>query len=364
MRTHVRVLVLALCATAGYCQEVKPDEESPTPAGYTWKHLQFTGLADVYFENDFNHPGSHQAQLRFFDYRTGQLALSMLKLGIEKSDSVFGFRVDVGTGQAFRAMHAFDPAPRGFRYFEQMYLSAKPKSAHGLEIDIGQFVGPATAEVVETNSNWNYSRSLIFSWATPTYHMGLRATVPVTKELNVGVMLVNGWNNLWNEPKFQTGGLNASWTKKHYSLAHTFYDGRSNQGMRKLNDTVLAVTPNARVNASLTADCGRLEKPSGPTDRWFAAVLGAHVQVASKIAVSPRIGWYSDRGGATTGMNQILKVFTLTGEYQYSKRYLSRLEFRHDQSSQPFYDYGAQSGASRSMNTLTLGVIAVLTPAK
>jgi len=35
---------------------------------------------------------------------------------------------------------------------------------------------PAGAEVIESNANWNYSRSLLFSWAIPYYHMGFRAT--------------------------------------------------------------------------------------------------------------------------------------------------------------------------------------------
>ena len=35
----------------------------------------------------------------------------------------------------------------------------------GLQIDFGKWVTPNGAEVIETNQNWNYSRSLLFSWA-------------------------------------------------------------------------------------------------------------------------------------------------------------------------------------------------------
>jgi len=91
--------------------------------------------------------------------------------------------LDAGFGETLRFIHSADPAPKGFRYIEQMYLILKPKHAHGTEVDFGEFVTSAGAEVIEANSNWNYSRSLLFALATPYYHSGFRASVPVAKSL-------------------------------------------------------------------------------------------------------------------------------------------------------------------------------------
>jgi hypothetical protein len=69
-------------------------------------------------------------------------------------------------------------------------------NAGGLEVDFGEFVTAAGAEVIETNANWNYSRSLLFAWAIPYYHFGLRGAVPVGSHFTGGVQVVNGWNNI------------------------------------------------------------------------------------------------------------------------------------------------------------------------
>ncbi len=47
-----------------------------------------------------------------------------------------------------------------------------------MQIDAGKFVTPIGAEVIESQDNWNYTRSTLFGYAIPFYHTGLRATVP------------------------------------------------------------------------------------------------------------------------------------------------------------------------------------------
>ena len=84
-------------------------------------------------------------------------------------------------------IHAAETAPSVFRNIEQAYISFKPAQAKGLQLDFGKFVTAAGAEVIETKDNWNYSRSLLFSWAIPYYHFGLRAVMPLGKHFNAGV---------------------------------------------------------------------------------------------------------------------------------------------------------------------------------
>ena len=38
--------------------------------------------------------------------------------------------------------------------------------------DAGKFVTPIGAEVIESQDNWNYTRSILFGYAIPFYHLG------------------------------------------------------------------------------------------------------------------------------------------------------------------------------------------------
>ena len=49
--------------------------------------------------------------------------------------------------------------------------------------------------MIESQDNWNYSRSVLFGYAIPFYHVGLRATLPVTDKVSLAGYAVNGWNN-------------------------------------------------------------------------------------------------------------------------------------------------------------------------
>ena len=64
-----------------------------------------------------------------------------------------------------------------------------------MQWDAGKFVTPLGAEVIESQDNWNYTRSILFGYAIPFYHLGVRATVPVTDKVTIAGYLVNGWNN-------------------------------------------------------------------------------------------------------------------------------------------------------------------------
>ena len=78
----------------------------------------------------------------------------------------------------FDIIHAGNRDPNAWKYFKQAYISFKPKWLHGIEIDAGEFVTSAGAEVIETNQNFNYSRSLLFTWAIPLLPHGIPGAVP------------------------------------------------------------------------------------------------------------------------------------------------------------------------------------------
>ena len=300
----------------------------------------------------------------------------MAKLSLSHSPDPVGFQVDFGFGRAFEIIHANEPdnAPSFLRNIEQAYVSLKPAKWKGVEIDFGQFVTSDGAEVIETQGNWNYSRSLLFAWAIPYYHFGLRTSFPVGKHFTGGVMVVNGWNNLEDNNSGKTLMFTGAYVAKSFTLTQNFHFGpensNTNKGWRYLYDTTLLLTPNSKFNAYINFDYGQnrqyLNDGEGTItnslSKWYGVALATKFQPNSKWAVTPRIEWFKDRDGFSTGVSQDVKEFTLTGEYKMVEGLLGRLEYRHDWSNQPFFDRGENPASIKYMDTVTLGVVAFFGP--
>lgn len=341
---------------------------TPPPSAWTKNGVDIYVLGDVYGDINFNHPAAGYNNLYNFDDKANQVHLNFAKVSLEKASGVFGFRVDAGTGRTLDLISANDDAPRGFRYLEQMYVEFRPPKAHGLQIDFGKFVTSAGAEVIESNSNWNYSRSLLFVLAIPYYHFGARATIPVNKVFSAGVQLVNGWNSLGTNNGFETLGLVGTFTIKKAVWANTYYVGNQREGLvdahRQVFDTNLVLTPNGKTQIYLNADYGS-DKPKGSSRQEWVGVEGAaRFQVSNRFALAPRVGVFNDMDGWSTGVVQTVKEITMTGEMKIHEGLISRLEYRRDMSDQPYFDRGAGLMVAKNQTTLALSLIAFFGPKK
>src|SRR5258708_30516621 len=101
-----------------------------------------------------------------------------------------------------------DPGGLGFtQYLKEDYFSYLAPVGSGLQVDVGKFVTPMGAEVIESKDNWNYSRGLLFSYAIPYYHFGVRAKYTFNPKYNVTGFIVNGWNNVVDNNTGKTYGF-------------------------------------------------------------------------------------------------------------------------------------------------------------
>ena len=200
--------------------------QTPTPApAWSLGPIDFSGLIDGYYGENLNNPSTRSNQLYNYDVEARQFSLNMVRLSMAHSPDPVGFEVDFGFGKAFTIIHSGASEPRVFDYIEQAYVSFKPKKAKGLEIDFGEFVSSAGAEAIESNANWNYSRSLLFALAVPCYHFGLRTSFPAGKHFTGGVQLVNGWNNIEDNNSGKTLGLTGTLTYTGLAWTNTWYTG-------------------------------------------------------------------------------------------------------------------------------------------
>lgn len=377
-RSYSIALCVALTAGMGWSQTSgttspappAPSQTPPAPAAtpYVLGPVTFSGLLDVYYDLNFNHPASGFNGLRNFDEKANQFSLNMMELTAEHSADPLGFRIDLGFGRAFDTIHATEQAPNIFRYLKQAYVSVKPPKAGGLQIDFGEFVTAAGAEVIETTSNWNYSRSLLFAWAIPYYHFGLRASMPVGKHFTGMVHLVNGWNNVEDNNSGKTVGLSGAFTSSKVTWTHTYHVGPektgTNKGYRQLYDTTLLLTPHPKASAYVNFDYGT-EKNIGPgRQRWVGVAVAARYQATSIFALTPRVEWYNDADGFTTGTRQKVKEFTMTGEFKTGDALVTRLEYRRDFSDTAFFERGSTPGGHKSQTTLLVGLVAYFGPKK
>ena len=372
---------LTLAAATVHAQDASTTTQAPAapapaaaaapapPSPFTHWGTDFSFLLDGYVDKNFNDPPSGFNGLRNFDFRADTAHINMGKITIDHGPAPVGFHLDVGFGQTFDVIHAADRAPDAFKYFEQAYVSFKPKSWHGVEVDAGEFVTSAGAEVIETNGNWNYSRSLLFSWAIPYYHFGIRTSFPVGQHFTGGVQVVQGWNNIYDNNSGKTIGLNGAYAWKKVTWTNVYYGGpeksHTNAGIRHLFDSTVLVNQNDKLSYYVNFDYGRdgTDKKNGiAAAQWTGIAGAARYAIGKKYAIATRLEIFDDADGFSTGTVQKVKEFTLTGEYKMASWLLSRFEFRNDWSDQPFFE--TNGAPSHHQPTVLLGMVAFFGPKK
>jgi hypothetical protein len=355
-------LIGLAAAITSWAQDQSSSPAPAAPPAWSAGGFAFGGLLDGYYDVNFNHPADRTNQIRVFDVRANQFALNVAKFSVEHAADPVGVRVDLGFGRGMDLFHFNEPDFTAMKYVEQAFVSWKPAKAKGFQADFGKFVSSCGAEVFETNSNWNYSRSLLYGWAQPFYHFGLRTSMPLSNHFSAGVQVVNGWNNVEDNNTGKTVGLTGTFTSQKVSWTNTYYVGPekkdTNDGLRHCYDSVLLLTPNSKLNAYLNFDYVVDKMVLGGENRWVGIAGAARYQANSWFALSPRLEWFNDADGFNTGTAQQLKEFTLTGEFKLAKGLLTRLEYRRDWSDQLFFNRGNELANHKSQDTVLVGVVA------
>ncbi len=355
--------------------ETTPAAAPAAATSPTWSVglLDFSGYIDGYYSYNANRPSNaangQTNDLYNFNDKTDQFNLSAAKLTINHDADPVGVHVDLIFGRTNALVHSSTEKDTD-NYLEQAYVNAKIPKTHGSELDFGQFVTSAGAEVIEAKDDWNYSRSLLFAWAIPYYHFGMRASVPLTKTWTGGLQLVNGWNNVVDNNGGVTVGLTSLLTEPKFGWAVNYYTGPENantqKGYRNLFDTTVTLTPTAKFSAYINYDYMQNRATTGESSQEASAHLSgiavaAHGSVTANSSVTGRFEYFHDNEGFSTGTAQELKEFTGTYEYKWPVGLLSRVEYRRDWSNEAFFHKGDTSFVD-AQSTLTVAFIAFFGP--
>lgn len=331
----------------------------------------FSALVDGYYSYNHNDPGNETNLLRNFDTRSGTPTLSLAKFSLDAPAAPIGFHIDAGFGRTLAIIESSAPGGPldGWKQLLQAYVSIKPKSWKGVQVDFGKFYTSAGAEVTETNADWNYSRSLLFAFG-PYYHTGLRVNFPVGKTFSGGVQVVEGWNGYDGKNHGATLGLTGAWNPStKVSWANNYYVGPEDvfgvKSQRNYFDTALTINPNSKTSYYINFDAGhdKFDHNAGKANYYGIAGAGRY-QLAKHFAVAARGEVYKDSDGFWTGSRQTIKEFTFTGEYKHSDYFLTRVEYRKDLAEREYFPAGRFNLPVKNQSTFLVGMVAYIGPKK
>jgi hypothetical protein len=348
-RTVVPALACLALAAAPLRAEGPTPTTDPTPAPApaaaepettppATPRVDVAGFVDVYYGYNFN---KVPPALRTFDVQHNAFSLSQTEIAFSKpvtTASRLGFRADIGFGKTADIVSSFEPEDGGqgiYKNIQQAYLSGLVGTK--LTVDVGKFVTPIGAEVIESQDNWNYSRSVLFGYAIPFYHVGVRATLAANDKVSVQGLLTNGWNNSSN---FNDGRpcLGAGLTVKpngSVTWIGNFMAGPEvpvpDPDTRYLFDSTLTVALNSKLSVMGNVDYGK----EGPT-KWWGLAAYAKVQATEKWAVAGRFEYLDDSKGGFMTIGEKAQTFTLTSDHKVAGDLRIRLEYRLDHADDFF----------------------------
>ena len=334
--------------------------------------LAITGLVDTYFTHNANDPADGNNTLYYTNPNARGFGLNQLKLEIETTgDGPFGFRSDIWFGSGARLFReGLEPGPLAdLLYVQQAY--GYYRFGNGAQFDMGAFGTIAGLEVAESHLNWNYTRGILWAWNEPFSHVGARLGVPLTDTFTGTLMLVNGFDNAWDQNTGKSYGVQGSLAPSdRFNTTLTWINGPENAGtndgwLRDLSWNAYAGLSD-RVEAMVNMDyiSATDEMGTSATSWGLGGYLRFHVN--DRVRIAERYEFMNDREARSTGLEQMLMENTVTLEFQPvvdDPRFLARLEFRRDWSDADFFSCsGCGEGLSKSQNTFTIGMSWVFGP--
>jgi len=323
--------------------------------------IQLTGALEADAAWNFDYPAGGVNQGLGFTSYANQLRLSEATLSIDGDLGRVGFRLDGGAGDFYRSAMSADSWKGPNQYISQAYLVWKPN--HGTRVEAGKFFSTVGAEVAESYQNFNTTRSLLFWYAEPLYHVGVRASTSLGDGYTAGAQLLSGCNTVTGAHGHQTMAVTAARSGKHWGWSEIYMDGNeklAGSGGRHLSDTILTFT-GWRAITGYAEGLAAVEKRATPGyDQWYGWATAWRISPLEKWSLSPRLDWLDDRTGATTGWAQRLFEYTITAEYRPRKFAITRLEYRDDRSNRLFYPRASGLAASRHQPVLAASFILLL----
>lgn len=306
---------------------------------------------------------------RVFDLKEKGAALQQLALTLAKQPKEgLGGLLNVTGGQDADVINAFG---LGLGKKDKVDLTqAFVQYATGPWTIIGgKFVTMAGAEVIKSPANPNFSRSILFGYAIPYTHTGVRATYAVDDKLSLMAGVNNGWDNFKDTNSAKTLELGLTYApSKAYSLGVQGYSGKERvggltdtglEGTRNLIDLVGIFNATEQLTFVVNYDYGSQGNamPANGTAKWSGIAGYANYQINEQWRMSGRVEYLDDTDGYRTGVVQKWKEATLTVGYMPVKALELRAEIRADSSDVASFANASGTAFAKSQRSFGLQAI-------
>jgi hypothetical protein len=203
----------------------------------------------------------------------------------------------------------------------------------------GKFTTLAGAELIDSRGLPVYSRSILFGYALPFTHTGVRATFAPNKSFSFTVGANNGWDQMkdTNDNKTLELGMAITPMSGKISLLASYYSGKEGPlgftGTRDLLDVVLSITPNDKLGIIFNYDDGSQKTPfGGPSQDWNGWAGYVKYKFNDSWGFLFRTESFDDKDGYRTGVVQKWKESTVAFTASPTASAEIRLEARFDKS--------------------------------
>lgn len=353
--------------------DAEPAQDVPVGvASSGGQSISFTGLLDTYYTHNTNSPEDGNNTLYYTNPNARGFGLNQAKLEIDASgDGPIGFRSDIWFGSGARLFRdGLEPGPLAdVLYLQQAY--GYYQFENGAQLDVGLFGTIAGLEVAESHLNWNYTRGMLWAWNEPFSHLGAKFSAPVSDSVTATFMLVNGFDNAWDQNTGKSYGLQISLAPSdRFNTTATWINGPenagTNQGWLKNFSWNFYGGLHDRFEIMGNLDYISNTDPDGMSATSWGMGGYARVHFTDQVRLAYRMEFMDDSQARSTGVEQNLRENTITFEVQPVKddpRFLTRIEYRRDWSDVAFFSCpSCADGFAFNQNTFTVGMMWVFGP--
>jgi len=366
---HKAVKLVAVALFAGSLSSVVK-ADSPT----------ISGFVDTTYNYNFNKPKDNLNVYRMYDRQTNTFLLNLVHLGFTGSMGNVGYNIEIDGGNDTSTNNAFGTSNTSVFDVQEAYLTYKCDITK-LNLKAGKFATTMGIEVIESKDNPTISRGYLYHFAEPYTHVGAMVSYPFSDKIDLGLGLVNGWDNAKDNNSAKTAlaklGLNFG-----DPLALTV---SASHGSEKGDVNLTTTTTGASVNGNnrTTIDITGVTKIIPKVALWFQYLNGTEKEVVAdandatglvrgqwsgfgvqpvvsftdKFSLGTRVEYFDDEDGLKLdnggAKNTYATNFTITPAYKMAENFLIRAEYRYDTANKKvFMDDKGVAKDTQSVGTL------------
>jgi len=351
IRLSVAILGLSIAATAsGQADTAASTAKSAPPSPKWFDDIAVNAFVSTSYQYNTNRPDAGTNSYRVFDFSHNTFNVDVAELVVQMAPSKpndAGFRLDFVLGSSIpKVAKSQDENVTQFD-LQQAFVSYIVPLGTGLRFDAGKYVTHLGYEVIDGYDGYddNYSRSVLFGYAIPFTHTGLKASYAFSSKVAAMVGVVNGWDLVHDNNRSKSLAAQVTLTPvSSLSVLLNWIGGPEiaddNHTRRNVFDLVAILKPNSTLTLGLNGDYGIEDRTSlvnsGSDAVWKGIAGYATLAVTDKFSVAVRGETFHDDDGVRlgTGTKGTLSEGTLTTAYKFTPRVVLRGEVRFDKANQ------------------------------